>query len=133
MAEKSGSEKSPVALRQKIAKSRELVVRDMGGLRYELDFPLKFKKAFQRHTVLWVGTALALGLFLALLRARTQKVYVHPFSKKVRSPNKSLLESGALLGAAKLAITLLQPLLVSHFAKKGSKEGEKSAHRSRGW
>jgi len=49
-------------LRRKIAQSRELVVRDMGGLRYELDFPLKFKKTFQRNTALWIGAAVALGL-----------------------------------------------------------------------
>ena len=76
MAEKSGSNETPVELRQKIARSRELVVRDMGGLRYELDFPLKFKKAFQRNTVAWVGAALAVGLLIALLRARPQKVYL---------------------------------------------------------
>jgi len=46
-------------LRQKISRSRELVVRDVGALRYELNFPLKFKRAFQRNTVVWVGAALA--------------------------------------------------------------------------
>ena len=98
MAEKSGSDETPVELREEINRSRELVVRDMGGLRYELNFPLKFRKAFQRHTVAWVGAALAAGLLLALLRARTQKVYVNAGGKKVRSPNKTLLESGALIG-----------------------------------
>ena len=102
----------------------------MGGLRYELDFPLKFKKTFQRNTALWIGAALALGLCVALLRARTQKVYVGPLSKKVRSPNKSLLESGALLGLVKLAMTVVQPMVVSHFAKKGSKEGRRQEFAS---
>jgi len=110
---------------RKIAASRELVARDSGGLRYELDFPLKFKKTFQRHTVVWVGAALAVGLLIALLRARTQKVYVSPFGKKVRSPNKTLLESGALLGAMKLAMTVVQPMVVSYFAKKGAKKGDR--------
>jgi hypothetical protein len=132
MAEKSGQEKDPVALRRKIAQSRDLVVRDMGGLRYELDFPLKFKKTFQRNTALWIGAALALGLCVALLRARTQKVYVSPLNKKVRSPNKSLLESGALLGLVKLAMTVVQPMVVSHFAKKGSKEGRDKNSRRHG-
>ena len=90
MAEKSGSEEAPVELRQKIARSRELVVRDMGGLRYELNFPLKFRKAFQRHTVFWVGAALAVGLFLALLRARTQKVYVGVGGRKARSAEQDV-------------------------------------------
>ncbi len=132
MAEKSGSEKGPVDLRQKIARSRELVVRDMSGLRYELNFPLKFKKAFQRNTVLFVGAALAVGLCIALLRARTQKVYVGVGGKKAASANKSLLESGALIGLLKLGMTLVQPMIVSHFAKKGAKKGDKSRSGS-GW
>jgi len=123
MAEKSGSQQSPIELREKIARSRELVVRDMDGLRYELNFPLKFRKAFQRHTVLWVGAALAVGLGLALLRARTEKVYVGLSGKKVRSPNKSLLESGALLGLLKFGMTVVQPMVVSYFAKKAAKKG----------
>jgi hypothetical protein len=133
MAEKSGPEKDPLALRRKIAQSRELVVRDLGGLRYELNFPLKFKKAFQRNTALWIGAAVTLGLCVALLRARTRKIYVGPSNKKIRSPNKSLFESGALLGAIKLAMTVLQPIVVSHFAKKGSKEGRDKSSRRHGW
>jgi hypothetical protein len=93
-------------LRQRISRSRELVVRDVGGLRFELNFARKFKHAFQRNTVVWVGTALAVGLLIALLRARPRKIYVNAAGKKVRSPDKSLLESGALLGALKLGISL---------------------------
>ena len=134
MAEKSGSQQNPVKLREKISRSREMIGRDVEGLRYELDFPLKFRKAFQRNTAVWSGAALALGLLLALMRARTKKVYVGAAGKKVASPKKSLLESGALLGALKLGMTLIQPMVVSHFAKKGSKEGgEKGARQSRGW
>ncbi len=125
MAEKSESSKSTAELRQKIARSREVVARDVGGLRYELDLPLKFKKAFQRHTVVWIGVALAAGLLIALLRARTHKIYLSAAGKKVRSP-KGLFESGALLGLVKMGITLAQPILVSHFAKKGAKKGKRS-------
>jgi hypothetical protein len=127
MAEKPGSDETPIELRQKISQSRELVVRDMDGLRYELNFPLKFRKAFQRHTVVWVGAALALGLLIALLRARTHKVYVGAGGKKVRSPDKTLLQSGALVGLLKIGMTLLQPMIVSHFAKKGAKKGGERA------
>lgn len=123
MAEKPGSDKTPVELRQKIDRSRELVVRDMGGLHYELDFPLKFKKAFQRHTVVWVGAALAVGLLIALLRARPQKVYVGAGGKKAGSPDKALFETGALLGLLKMGLTLVQPMVLSYFAKKGAKRG----------
>lgn len=131
MAEKSGSNETPVKLRQDIARTRELVVRDAGGLRYELDFPLKFKKAFQRNTVLWVGAALAVGLLIALLKARTQRVYVGAGGKKARSHDKRLLQSGALLGVLKFGITLLQPMVIGYFAKKAKRGGERP--RSRDW
>lgn len=134
MAEKPGSDKGPIDLPRQISRSRELVVRDMEGLRYELNFPLKFKKAFQRNTVVWVGAALAVGLCLALLRARTQKVYVGLGGKKARSPNKNLLESGALVSLLKLGMTLVQPMVISYFAKKGAKKGgEKGTRPERNW
>ena len=129
MAEKSGSEQSKPELKQNIAASRAALARDLGGLQYELDFPLKIKKSFQRNTVYWVGGALAFGLLLALLRARTQKVYLNPLGKKAASQNRKLLESGALLGLLKFGMTVLQPLIVSHFAKKGAKKGGKEG----GW
>ncbi|CAN5573830.1 hypothetical protein BH20VER3_BH20VER3_03800 [soil metagenome] len=132
MAEKPGPEKDPVELRQKIARSRALVVRDMEGLRYEFNFPLKFKKAFQRNTIIWVGAALAVGLCIALLRARTQKVYVGRGGGKVGKTNKALFESGALLGLLKLGMTLVQPMIVSHFAKKGAKTGGKQGGKEGG-
>ena len=125
MAEKSGPGETPVELWRKIGRSRELVVRDAGALRYELNFQRKFRQTFQRHTVVWVGAALAVGLFIALLRARPQKVYVNAAGKKVRPPNKTLLESGALIGLVKLAMTVAQPVITSYFAKKGAKQGKR--------
>jgi hypothetical protein len=126
MAEKSGSDQSNAELRQQISQTRALVARDIGGVRYELDFPLKFKKAFQRNTVVWIGAAVAVGLLVALLRARTHKVYLSAAGKKVRSPKKTLLESGALIGALKLGMTLLQPMVVSYFAKQAAKKSNPS-------
>jgi|tagenome__1003787_1003787.scaffolds.fasta_scaffold18787803_1 hypothetical protein len=126
MAEKSGPDETPVELWRKIGRSRELVVRDAGALRYELNFKRKFNQAFQRNTIVWVGAALAVGLFIALLRARPQKIYVNAAGKKVRPPNKTLLESGALLGLVKLAMTVVQPVVTSYFAKKGAKQGKRA-------
>ena len=132
MAEKSGPGKSKPELRREIALSRGAVARDWEGLQYELNFPLKIKKSFQRNTVFWVGGALAVGLFVALLRARTQKVYLNPLGKKAASQNKKLVESGAVLGLLKLGMTILQPLVVSHFAKKGAKKGGRQGGREGG-
>lgn len=132
MAEKSGADETPVELRQKVARTRELVVRDVSGLSYELNFPLKFKRAFQRNTAVWVGAALAAGLLVALLKARTQKVYIGAGGKKVRSPNRTLLQSGAVLSVLKFGLTLLQPMVISYFTKKGAKKGGERS-RSQDW
>ena len=127
MAEESRSKEDRVIIREKIAGSRQLVARDLSGLRYELDFPLKFRKAFQRHTVLWVGGALALGLLVSLLRARTKKIYVTPAGKKARSSAGSgLLESGLLLGVLKLGLNLLQPMAANYFKEKYKGTGNRT-------
>jgi len=119
VAEESRPKEDPVILRGKIARSRELVVRDLSGLGYELNFPLKLRRAFQRHTVLWVGGALAVGLVVALLRAHTKKVYVTPGGKKARpSSSNALLESGLLLGVLKLGLNLLRPVATSYLKEK---------------
>ena len=63
-------------MRQEIAHSRDRLARDLSGLRYELDFPLKFRKSFQRQTVIWIAAAIALGVVLAVMPSRTKKIYV---------------------------------------------------------
>ena len=118
MAEKSGSATDPVVLRQKIDRSRELIVRDLASLGYELNFPLKLKRAFQRNTALWVGGALALGVLVSLLRARTKKVYVHKGGTKSRPSNSTLVESGLLLSVLKLGLNLLQPVATSYLKEE---------------
>src|SRR6266550_857457 len=55
------------------AHSRDRLGRDLSGLRYELDFPLKFRKSFQRQTVLWIGAAIVVGVVFAIMPARTRK------------------------------------------------------------
>lgn len=133
MAEKSESQLNPVRVREKVERSREKMGRDLAGLRYELNFSRKIRRAIQRNTALWVGGALAAGLLLALMRARTKKVYVNAAGKKVRPPNQGLLESGALLGLVKIGMTIFQPMVVSYFAKKGAKQGDGRERRPSGW
>ena len=76
-----------------------------------------------------MGGAIALGLLVALLRARTRKVYLGASGRKVRSPNKTLLESGALLGALKIGMTFLQPIVINYFTKRCGKK-QSSVSRS---
>jgi hypothetical protein len=118
MAQKSEEDESNYELRQKIANSREHMARDLSGLRYELDFPMKFRRSFQRSTVVWIGAAAVVGIVFAFMPARTKKVYVA--GKKKNEQGKKFLEAGFMVAAAKLAATLLKPIVVGYLTKRMS-------------
>src|SRR6187431_2579111 len=103
MAQKPGQEKSLHELRQEAAHSRDRLARDLSGLRYELDFPLKFRKSFQRQTVLWIGAAIAIGVIFAVMPARTKKVKLDASAKsKGKQQKEGLLGAGLAIGALRL-------------------------------
>ena len=106
MAKKPGQEKSLHELRQEIAHSRDRMARDLGGLRYELDFPLKFRKSFQRQTVVWITAAVVIGVVFAVMPARTKRIKVNARPKAKGDAKKGILGAGLALGAVKLAATL---------------------------
>jgi hypothetical protein len=118
MAKKPGQEKSLHQLRQEIAHSRDRLGRDLGGLRYELDFPLKFRKSFQRRTVVWVTAAVVLGVVLAVMPARTKKIQVKAKAKTMSDPKEGLVGAGLAIGALKIAATLLKPVVANFISKK---------------
>jgi len=121
MAEKSGQAKSTHELRQQAAHSRDRLGRDLSGLRYELDFPLKFRKSFQRQTVLWIGAAIVIGVLIVALPARTKKVRVKTNAKSRGEQQKEgILGAGLALGALKLVATMLKPTITQFVAKKMS-------------
>ena len=118
MAKDPGQEKSLHELRQQVAHSRDRLARDLGGLRYELDFPLKFRKSFQRQTVAWITAAVVVGVVFAVMPARTKKLGI---KAKTRSdPKEGILGAGLALGALKLAATLLKPAVTNFISKKMS-------------
>jgi hypothetical protein len=117
MAKEPGQEKSLHQLRQEIAHSRDRLARDLSGLRYELDFPLKFKKSFQRQTVIWITAAIGVGVVFAVMPARTKKVYVKGKTNgkgKGEEQKKGLIGAGLAVGALRLAATLLKPVLMKY-------------------
>ena len=121
MAEKPGQEKSLHELRQEAAHSRDRLARDLTGLRYELDFPLKFRKSFQRQTVVWIGAAIVVGVIFAVLPARTKKVRIKASTKGRGDKQKEgILGAGLALGALKLVATMLKPTITAFVAKKMS-------------
>ena len=121
MAQKPGQEKSLHELRQEAAHSRDRLGRDLSGLRYELDFPLKFRKSFQRQTVLWIGAAIVVGVVFAIMPARTRKVQVKMKTKdKGEQQKEGIIGAGLALGALKLMATMLKPTITAFVSKKMS-------------
>jgi len=121
MAQKPGQGKSLHELRQEAAHSRDRLARDLSGVRYELDFPLKFRKSFQRQTVLWIGAAIVVGVVFAVMPARTKKVRIKVKGKSRGEQQKEgILGAGLALGVLKLVATLLKPTVTAYVAKKMS-------------
>jgi hypothetical protein len=123
MAEKPEQGKSLHELRQEAAHWRDRLGRDLSGLRYELDFPLKFRKSFQRQTVVWIGAAIIVGIVIITLPPRTKKVKISAKgSGKSRGEHQKegILGAGLALGALKLVATMLKPTITAFVAKKMS-------------
>jgi hypothetical protein len=117
MAKKPGKDRSLEEIKQRVERSRYELGRDLSGLRYELDFPLKIRKSFQRQTVLWISAAVVLGLMFAMGPARKKKVYVDVKGEKKKT-KEGILGAGLMLSLAKLAGSVIRPVLVSYATQK---------------
>lgn len=116
MAQEPGKDRPFHEIRQRIAHSRDQLGRDLSGLRYELDIPLKIRKSFQRKTALWIAAAVVIGLMFTVRSKGRRKVYVK--AKKGKNAEESILETGLLLGAMKLAGSILKPVLITYAIQK---------------
>jgi hypothetical protein len=121
MAENSGSTNE---LRAEIAGSRERLTRELQGLRYELDFPAKFRRSFRKQTGSWIGAAAAVGAIIALAPMRKKKVYVN--AKSRRKGDKKLMETGLALAALKLVGNLARPVIMEFVKNRFFYSGEPS-------
>jgi len=110
MAEKPGRNRSTSELTAEIAHSRERVARDLRGLQYELDFPRKLRRSFREQTVSWITAAAAVGTLIVLLPVRKKKIYVT--AKRGGKRQRKFLEAGFVLGASKIAASLLRPVIL---------------------
>jgi len=110
MAKTSRRNESIDELRAELARSRERLRHDLRGLRYELDFPARFRRSFREQTVSWLTAAAAVGALIALAPMRKRKVYVD--AKNSRKAKKKLVETGFALAALKIAASLVRPVIV---------------------
>lgn len=115
MAKKSGN-KSSAELREQISQSREEVERRLTRVREESDIPKKIRRSVQREPVPWIIGAIAVGLLVTAVVTRRRKIVVsaNPGSK----PKHALLEAGFLLGALRVAATLLKPVVAKFVEEK---------------
>ncbi len=109
-------------MRQEIAHSRARLVRDLEGLRYELDVPLKLRKSFQRNAGLWVSAAVLAGVAFTARSLPKKKVVYTVESKsgrKVAEEHKrGLLSAGLAIGALRFAAVLVRPMVMSFVRQK---------------
>ena len=131
MAQNSKSQRPDHELRQEIAHSRDRLARDLSGLRYELDFPLKFRKSFQRRTAVWLAAAIVVGLIITVRPAK-KKVVIEPKKAKedAEETKKGILGAGAAMAVGKVVASMLRPLVISYATKKlGSMVDPEAAKR----
>ncbi len=116
MDKEPGKDRSLAEIKQRIERSRYDLGRDLSGLRYELDIPLRVKKSFQRNTVLWVAGAVVFGLMFTAGPRRKKKIYVDARGRK--KAKETIVEAGLLLTATKFAGSVLKPIIVSYAMQK---------------
>jgi hypothetical protein len=115
MAKKSGN-KSSAELREQISRSREDVERRLARVREESDFPKKIRRSVKREPVPWIVGAIAVGLLLTAVVTRRRKIVIS--AKPGSKPKAALLEAGFLLGALRVAATLLKPVVAKFVEEK---------------
>lgn len=123
MAKDAEQEQTIGELRQRIAHSRDRLATDLEGLRYELDFPLKFRKSFQRHTATWISALVLTGVVFTARGGRTKEKIVYADSKtghqkKGEEQKKGLVMAGLAMGALRFAATLARPMVISFVTRK---------------
>jgi type IV secretory pathway component VirB8 len=124
MAENSGSINE---LKTEIAGSRERLARELQGLRYELDFPAKFRRSFRKQTGSWISAAAAVGALIALAPMRKKKIYVD--ARSWRKGDKKLMQTGLALAALKLVGNLARPVIMEFVKNRFFYSGESSRSR----
>ena len=116
MAKRLGN-KSAKELKEQIARSRDDVERRLGRVREESDIPRKIRRSVRREPVPWIVGAIAVGLLVTVVVTRKKKIYVTPKGGATKS-GSILLETGFLLGVARILAGMAKPVVVSFLEKQ---------------
>src|SRR5438128_1513389 len=115
MAKKSGN-RSKTELTEQIARSREDLARRLDRVRDEIDLPRKIRRSVRREPVPWIVGAIAVGLLVTAVVTQKRKVIVD--AKGGTKSKHPLLEAGFVLGALRIAASLLKPVVMNFVEKK---------------
>ena len=115
MAKKSGN-KSDAELKSQIDRSREDLALRLERVREEADLPRKIRRSVRQEPVPWIIGAIAVGLLVTAVVSRKKKVYVD--AKGGIKSKHALLEAGFVLGALRIAASLLKPVVMNFVEKK---------------
>ena len=115
MAKKSGN-KSDAELKEQIARSREDLALRLERVREEADLPRKIRRSVRQEPVPWIIGAIAVGLLVTAVVTRKKKVIVD--AKGGTKSRHALLEAGFVLGALRIAASLLKPVVMNFVEKK---------------
>jgi len=123
MAKKFGNKQSDAELKAQIARSREDLALRLNRVREEADVPRRIRQSVRREPVPWIIGAIAVGLIITGIVTRNKKVIVDAARRGTKTKSV-LLETGFVLGALRIAATLLKPVVMKFVEKKlGSYSG----------
>src|SRR5438874_11842641 len=123
MAKKVGNKQSDAELKAQIARSREDLALRLNRVREEADVPRRIRQSVRREPVPWIIGAIAVGLIITGIVTRNKKVIVDAARRGTKTKSV-LLETGFVLGALRIAATLLKPVVMKFVEKKlGSYSG----------
>jgi hypothetical protein len=86
------------------------------AVRSELDIPRKIRQSFRTHTGAWIAVVAVIGVALVIRSTRKRKIYVQ--AKAEHKARTKLLEAGVVLGALRIAATVLKPMVVKFVTQK---------------
>jgi hypothetical protein len=117
-------------MKNEIEESRERLARAVRNTRDQLDVPRRIRRSFQERPAVWVVGAVVVGAVVMML-PRNKTVYVA--GEKNGKGKSKILETGFLLGAARIAATLLKPALMSLIRSRFSGDSARSGRMASRW
>jgi hypothetical protein len=116
MAKKFGNKQSETELKRNVERSREDLALRLNRVREEADVARKIRRSVRREPVPWIVGAIAVGLLVTAMVTRKKKVIVA--AARGAKAKGTLLEAGFILGALRVAATLLKPVVIKFVEKK---------------